>query len=71
MDLPADVLVVNAAAGMDRTAATLLGIADGHYELNARFGDSLHRVLLPIAQTVIILRAQEEQFVTEDEDIER
>jgi hypothetical protein len=49
---------------------TLLQIGDGFYELNCRFGGSIHRILLPITSTVLIAREQEERFAV-DFDIER
>jgi len=66
MDVPTEVLVHNALLGMKGTAATLIQIsADGYYELNCRFGQELHRLLLPIAETALIARDAEEVFETE------
>jgi hypothetical protein len=49
---------------------TLLQIGDGFYELNCRFGGSIHRILLPIQHTVLISKDQEERFAS-DLEIER
>ena len=65
MDLPAQVLIHNASLGMKGTPGTLLRIsADGYYELNARFGESVHRLLLPVQETVLISAEAEEVFET-------
>ena len=71
MDVPSEVLVHNSLVGMKGTKATLLTVTHGYYELNARFGEKLHRVLLPIAGTALIAQAQEEEFETDRDEIER
>lgn len=71
METPASVLVHSEALGLKGTGAELIRIADdGFYEVNLKFGDNLHRVLLPIAATVII--ASEPEIAIEvDGEIER
>ena len=72
MDVPAEVLVHNAQLGMKGNRATLLRIADErYYELNAHFGEQLHRLLLPIAGTALILSSPEEEFEAAVDEIER
>ena len=70
MDVPHEVLIHNTTVGMKGEQGTLLQIADGFYEVNCAFGSATHRILLPIAQTVIISKAEEEIFSSETE-IER
>ena len=70
MELPADVMVHNELVGMKGNPGSLLAVSDhGFYELNCSFGDKVHRILLPIASTVLIAREPESQF--EDLEIER
>jgi hypothetical protein len=55
MELPAKVLIHNALLGLKGTQGTLLAVApQGFYELSCVFGSNIHRVLLPVADTVII-----------------
>ena len=71
MELPAEILIHNSELGMKGTKGTLLNISDhGFYEVNCSFGDGVHRVLLPIQGTSIILREPEEKF-SASEEIER
>ena len=70
MDVPVEVLIHNNVVGMKGEEGTLLQIGDGFYELNCRFGGSIHRILLPITSTVLIAKEQEERFAV-DFDIER
>jgi hypothetical protein len=70
MDVPADVLIHDSMLGLKGEEATLLAIGDGFYEVNCSFGGSIHRVLLPIAGTVLIAREPEQRFAA-DLDIER
>jgi hypothetical protein len=70
MELPNDVLIHNTIVGMKGEEGNLLYIHDGYYEVNCRFGSSIHRVLLPIAATVLIAKGSEELF-TPDVEIER
>lgn len=60
METPNEVLVHNADLGLKGAQGELLRISEhGYYELNLKFGDNGHRVLLPIAATVIIQREAE------------
>ncbi len=60
MELPAEVLVHNELLGLKGGSGRLLGIApEGYYEVNLKFGEKLHRVLLPIEATVLIGREPE------------
>jgi len=55
MELPTPVLIHNELIGVKGGAGSLLNISDfGFYEVNLTFGSNVHRVLLPIATTVII-----------------
>lgn len=71
MELPAEILIHNEVLGMKGKAATLLGIhMEGYYEVLISFGESDHRVLLPIAQTVLISEVAEESWESGGEEIE-
>ena len=72
MELPAEVLIHNELVGMKGAKATLLQVsAHGYYEANVRFGDLTHRVMLPIASTVVISQEAEEQAAPKVIDVER
>jgi hypothetical protein len=61
MELPTAVLVHNALLGIKGAKGTLLSVsAHGYYEINLKFGDGTHRVLLPIGATVVIASEPEE-----------
>ncbi len=63
MELPAEIMIHNSELAMKWAQGTLLNISDyGFYEVNCVFGEKVHRVLLPIHGTSIILREPEEQF---------
>ena len=63
MDLPADVQLHNELASLKGNAATLVAVSPhGFYEVKLKFGDNIHRVLLPIQETVVIFREPEPQF---------
>lgn len=65
MELPADILIHNELLGMRGKAGRLLGVhPEGYYELRVDFGDSGHRMLMPIAATVLIFSQAEEEFET-------
>lgn len=71
MDLPADVLLHNELLGIKGGKGTLVAVdPQGFYEVKILFGDKTHRVLLPIADSVVIFREPEPQYVIESE-IER
>ena len=54
MEVPAEVRIHNELLGLKGAKGTLLQIGDGYYELNCPFGERIHRVLLPMASTVLI-----------------
>lgn len=61
MELPTEVLIHNQILGLKGTRGTLLRVSEeGYYELNCRFGERLHRTLLPVAATVLISQQPEE-----------
>ncbi len=61
MDVPGEVLVHNRQLGLKGVPGRLLAISsDGYFELNLKFGDNLHRALLPVGETVLISREAEE-----------
>ncbi len=71
MELPTEVMVHNELVGFKGNRGTLLRVApEGYYELNIAFGESLHRVTLPIATTALIGSAPE-VAVTVDFEVER
>lgn len=71
MELPAEVMIHNETVGMKGSKGTLLTISPhGYYEANVRFGERLHRVLLPITSTVLIAQAPEEAVAVEAEELE-
>ena len=71
MELPAEVLIHNELLGMKGKAGTLLGIhMEGYYEVISGFGDSEHRILLPIAHTVLISESAEETWDDGGDEIE-
>lgn len=60
MELPNEVMVHNEQLGLKGASGVLLQISpEGYYELNVRFGERVHRVLLPIASTRITAQAAE------------
>lgn len=72
MELPADVLIHSPALGMKGSPGTLLQVSPhGYYEANVRFGDRVHRVLLPIADTALIAAQPEESVAAGAMEIER
>ena len=61
MELPTDILIHNALLGVKGARGTLLAISPhGYYEVNMKFGENLHRVLLPVETTVLISQEAEE-----------
>jgi hypothetical protein len=72
MEVPAEVMIHNELLNMRGSKATLLTVsAHGYYEVNVQFGDLLHRVLLPIAETVLIWQQSEEVVAGGEFEIER
>ena len=71
MEIPADVQIHNETLGLKGARARLLQISPlGYYEATCAFGERFHRVLLPIAATVIIA-AVAEPLVAPGVDVER
>ncbi len=71
MDLPADVQLHNELVGLKGKKATLVAVSPhGYYEVNLSFGENIHRVLLPVVNTVVIFREPEAQYES-GIDIER
>ncbi|HUP42497.1 MAG TPA: hypothetical protein VM599_04740 [Thermoanaerobaculia bacterium] len=72
MELPSEVLIHNETLGLKGSRGTLLQVSPhGYYEANVPFGDRLHRVLLPIAGTVLIHQQPEETATVGEVEIER
>ncbi|REJ79955.1 MAG: hypothetical protein DWQ36_01630 [Acidobacteria bacterium] len=72
MELPCDVLLHNSLIGLKGTAGTLVRINEaGYYEVDLTFGDKTHRVMLPIADTVVIEREPQPAGIEADFEIER
>lgn len=72
MELPSEVMIHNEQLGMKGTRAVLLQIhPDGFYELNVKFGERVHRVMLPIPSTAVIAREPEPAAGPEAAEIER
>jgi hypothetical protein len=71
MEIPTEVLIHNELLGLKGARGVLIRIApEGYYELNLRFGNNTHRVLLPTVATVVIA-AEPEPAVAEQVEIER
>jgi hypothetical protein len=71
MEVPNEVLIHNELLGLKGSRAALLRIADeGYYEVNLRFGNNTHRVLLPVHSTVLIA-AEPEPQVGDQVEVER
>ena len=72
MELPLDVLIHNKILGIQGSRGELVRISEhGYYEVDLVFGERAHRVLLPVADTVIIERNPREPDVEADFEIER
>jgi hypothetical protein len=71
MEIPAEVLIHNELLGLKGARGVLIRVAaEGYYEVNLRFGNNTHRVLLPAHLTVVIA-AEPEPAVGEQTEIER
>ncbi len=71
MELPNKVLVYSQILGLSGTPGTLVDIRpEGCYELRLVSQGKLHAVLLPVAQTGIVLADPEPDVIPED-NIER
>lgn len=63
MEPPVEVLIHNELLGVKGREGTLLGVnPSGFYEVTTSFGESPHRILLPIATTVLVVRDAEEEW---------
>lgn len=63
MDLPAEVQLYNEVSGFKGNVGTLVSVSPhGFYEVNVKYGQNIHRVLLPIIATVMVFRQPEAQF---------
>ncbi|MEM6456206.1 MAG: hypothetical protein AAF772_14005 [Acidobacteriota bacterium] len=72
MDLPAHVLLHNPTLGLKGNKGTLVAVqAHGYYEVRLGFSGNDHKVLLPIADTVIVFRDPEPVFAVDESEIER
>lgn len=61
MELPIPVMIHNELLGLKGASGSLMQISpDGFYMVTASFGDKVHKVLLPIGQTVLIFEEPEE-----------
>lgn len=61
MDLPTEVLIHNTTLGLKGTRGTLLAISDfGFFEVRCQLGSRIHRILLPVGQTALIVSEAEE-----------
>ena len=71
MEVPNEVLIHNEVLGLKGSKASLIRIApEGYYEVNLRFGNNLHRVLLPVQGSVLIA-SEPEPTVGESVEVER
>ena len=71
MDLPSEVRLYNELLGLKANPGTLVMVSpDGYYEVKLTFGGNIHRVLLPVAATVIVFQQPEPTFAGAEE-IER
>ena len=71
MEIPNEVLIHNELLGLKGARGTLIRIApEGYYEVNLRFGSNIHRVLLPIEESVVIA-AEPEPSAGDQVEVER
>ena len=71
MEIPSEVLIHNELLGLKGTRGTVIRIApEGYYEVNLKFGNNTHRVLLPTVATVLI-NAEPETLATGSVEVER
>ena len=70
MEIPQDVLIHNEILGMKGAPGRLLRVTEVSYEVICDFGDKSHRVLLPLAGTVLI-QSEAEEPETELPNLER
>ncbi|MDX1630732.1 MAG: hypothetical protein R3234_02635 [Thermoanaerobaculia bacterium] len=71
MEIPTEVLIHNELLGIKGGRGRLLDVSPhGYYEVNLKFGDKIHRILLPIARTVLI-QAEPEETAGPSLEVER
>jgi hypothetical protein len=71
MELPVEVVIHNTQLGMKGGHGRLLRICpEGHYEVIIALGENLHRALLPVSGTVLIVKDPEDRG-TEIVEVER
>jgi len=73
MELPVPVLIHNELLGLKGASGLLIQIyPEGFYLVSTTFGSKIHRLQLPISQTVLILEEPEEEALAgEPIEIER
>lgn len=73
MELPLSVLIHNEQLGLKGSSGSLIQIyPEGFYLVTTTFGSNLHKVQLPIDQTILIHeQAEEEALAGEEIEIER
>jgi len=65
MELPLEVLIHSELVGFKGREGVLLAISElGFFEITTLFGDTLHRLLVPIQSTVLISKAPEDDYQT-------
>ncbi len=71
MELPVEVVIHNTQLGMKGGHGRLLRICpEGYYEVIIALGENNHRALLPVAGSVLIVKAPEDRG-TETVEVER
>jgi len=64
MELPLPVLIHNELLGLKGAAGSLIQIyPEGFYLVSTTFGSKIHKLHLPIAQTVLIVEEPEEEAI--------
>ena len=72
MEIPTDVLIHCEAMSLKGSRGTLIRVSpEGYYELNLKFGANTHRVLLPIAGSVLIAAEPEPSVGDQAGEVER
>ncbi len=72
MELPIPVLIHNEQLGLKGASGSLLQIyPEGFYLISTRFGSHLHKVMVPIHETILIQEQPEEVVGGETIEIER
>ena len=67
MELPVPVLIHNELLGLKGAAGALIQIyPEGFYLVSTAFGSKIHKVQLPISQTVLIVEEPEEEAVASE-----